>query len=72
MHFSYCILIRIEQNIFSWIVFAFIYCLKIYLSCHSGFGSPFQESEINKIQAPLYILPLLIKTIALMNFRQSI
>lgn len=71
MYFSYCILIKIEQNIISWIIFAFIYCLKD-TSCHSGFRSPFQASELNKIKPPLYILPLLIKTIALMNFKQFI
>lgn len=31
-----------------------------------------QESELSKIKAPLYIPPLLIKTIALMNFKQFI
>ena len=70
MHFSYSILIRIEQHIISWLTFTFIYYLK-YTSCHCSFRSPFQESELNSIKPSLYILPL-IKTIALMNFKQFI
>lgn len=69
MHFFYYSLFRIEQNIISWIVFAFIYCLK-YILCHSGFRSPSQARLLNNITAPLYILPLLINTTALMNLKQ--
>ena len=44
MHFFYCIPFRIEHNIISWIVFAFIYRIK-YILCHSGFRSPFQAQS---------------------------